>query len=212
MIPLLIAALLGVADARADGSFNGIALSANFPHPIWLDWHHQFEPIWSGSIGFGGLGLPIHSSSGLDGRFGVSALDIRARWHPWGGAFFLGMILGGQSLYANVSQVFPVSGYGNITGKVSANVGSPYLTPHFGWFWIFGSGFSLGLEAGYQFPLGAKTTIDITSSDPNVNSYITQIQATSQYKQAEADVQQIGDKFGKLPLPYFTALRIGWMF
>jgi hypothetical protein len=122
------------------------------------------------------------------------------------------MILGGQSLFANASQVFQVSGYGNVTGLVSANIGSPYLTPHFGWIWIFGNGFTLGLEVGYQIPLGAKTTIAFSSSDPNVQSVITQIQATSQYKQAVSDVEQIGNKFGKTPLPYFTALRIGWMF
>src|SRR4051812_12487945 len=84
----------------SDGSFNGVSLSAGFPHPFWLDFHRQFKPDFSGAIGLGGLGLPIHSANQLDGRYGVSALDIRARWHPWSGSFFLGLALGGQDLFA----------------------------------------------------------------------------------------------------------------
>jgi hypothetical protein len=213
MVTFLLFALLSISDASAgEGSFNGVSLSAGFPHPLWLDFHHQFEPDFSGAIGLGGLGIPIHSSSGLDGRYGVSALDVRARWHPWSGAFFLGMILGGQSLFANVQQVFPVSGYGNILGRVEAKVSSPYLTPHFGWLWIFQNGFTLGLELGWQFPLGAKTEIKISSDDPLTEAVIQQIQATPEYQKAANDVADIGNKFGKTPLPYFTALRIGWMF
>jgi hypothetical protein len=190
----------------------GFTIAAGIPHPFTIELEKVFSPGFSGGISLGGLGLPIRTDSGFEGRYGISTLNLHGRWHPWRGTFFLGGVLGAQAFYAFVSKDYTVPSYGTLPAKVEAQISGMIFSPHFGWFWVTRSGFTLGFEFGWQFPLGSRTRLFITSDDERINDAIEEIQATAEYQRVQAELDRVGDRLGKAPLPYVTALRIGWMF
>ena len=70
--------------------------------------------------------------------------ELALRIYPARGAFFLGANLG----IGSVDAVYTGSSR-NATAKVDA----PFVAPRLGWLWIFGSGITLGLDAGALIPI-----------------------------------------------------------
>jgi hypothetical protein len=218
---VVLAALLVSSPAlggEVDRNWGG-ALSVNLPHPVFLDGTYRYSPKWSFSLGLGGLSVPFKMKNGGDANISITALDARARWHPWEGSFFLGAIVGVQKFGGSVTQDIPITldtGSGTQTipldTRITADIVSLYLTPHLGWQWIFKNGLLLGLEVGVQVPVGPKTTLGVETDNPLTNVALAVVQTTQQYKDLDASLQDVGKKIGTIPLPYFTALRVGYMF
>lgn len=117
--------------------------------------------------------------------------EINVKWHPFSGAFFLGIGLGHQIATATATE--PNTGAG-IKYSVSSNV----VTYTAGWLWgLSEPGFFGGFDFSFQNPYNTYTKID---SDVPVND------------DAYTDAKDAGEKFGNLGLPLFTLIRIGYLY
>jgi len=186
---------------------SGPSLTLGIPHALNLAYDGRLTPEYSAGLSLGGLNVPLQNGITL----GISNAELRGRWHPWGGSLFVGAMLGGQTIYGKGSRSITVTPVYSPMINAEAKVTGAYLTPHFGWLWIFGSGFTLGFELGLQLPLSSKTTITTSSKDPLAAEFMTVIQASPEYQKLESDIEEGANKIGKLKIPY-SAFRIGWMF
>jgi hypothetical protein len=117
--------------------------------------------------------------------------EINAKWHPFQGAFFLGLGLGHQ--IATVTASEPNTGAG-----VKFSVSSTVATTSLGWMWGLGSpGLFGGFDFGWQNPYHVYTTVD---SDIPTND------------EAYEDAEDAARKFGEMGLPLVTLIRIGYLF
>lgn len=141
----------------------GVNLGAQIPTGVVLELNYRPSPYYSfgldgGGIAFSGLFDSGANQKGVKNNVSIYAFEGRGRWHPFGGAFLLGMAFGWQN--------FGVTG---INGRPSAegSLSGVYLAPHLGWMWIFDSGFTIGTEFGVQIPLGARSlkTSGLTQKD-----------------------------------------------
>ena len=193
----------------------GPTLSLQIPHPIWLDVEKRFNAQWTGALGFGGFGITRKPQPEREFKVSIASIDVRARWHPFSGAFFLGTAFGIQSLQGSSTQPihFTVNSTPyTINTTVDGKVITPYLTPHLGWLWQFSSGFVLGLDFGIQIPLVSKTTIDVKTDNALANAGILVLETTQEYQDLKRQIENAGNQLGQLSLPYFTVLRVGWFF
>ena len=204
VIPLLLAATLPPRDAHAS---IGPSLAIGLPHALNLAIDSKSSPTMSWGIAFGGISLPLQNSITL----GMGNFDARLRWHPFSGSFFLGAILGGQSVYGQSTRPINLEPGLSIPTTVDLTVRSSYFTPHLGWFWIFNSGFTFGFECGIQAPFGPRSTLSVDIADPTLNAYLSALKLTPQYQELENEVEDLADQIGRLVFPY-SILRIGWMF
>jgi hypothetical protein len=190
----------------------GPTVGIGVPHPLFGDLNFFITRHLSIAVGAGGLAVP-YKTGGSEVHAGIMGYDGRVRWHPWGGSFFMGTAIGLQRLYGTTSESITVLDT-SIDTSIKMSVVSPYITPHMGWLWVFQSGFVLGLDFGWQFPLSSKTELEASATTSNAlaNNAIELVQQTQQYQALENDVKDIGNKIGKISLPYFTVLRIGWFF
>ncbi|MCC2679842.1 MAG: hypothetical protein K0R29_2418 [Pseudobdellovibrio sp.] len=117
--------------------------------------------------------------------------EINAKWHPFQGAFFVGMGWGIQ--YATATATEP-----NTRAGIKYSVVSDTVTTTLGWLWgLSEPGFYGGFDFSYQNPYNVRTVID---SDVPVND------------DTYNDAKDAGEKFGSLGLPLFTLIRVGYLF
>ncbi len=117
--------------------------------------------------------------------------EVNAKWHPFQGAFFLGLGLGHQVATATASE--PNSGAG-----VKFSVSSTVATTSLGWMWgLENPGLFGGFDIGWQNPYHVYTSVD---SDIPSNS------------DAYEDAEDAARKFGELGLPVITLIRLGYLF
>jgi hypothetical protein len=182
------------------------------PHPLQVGLEGKFLDIAGFSFMYGMF--PKLTISDVSVK--LDSWDVRARWFPFRGSFFLGAAYGKQkltgtkkqSISTNVAQYPTV----DIEGKVELE--TPYLSPHLGWRWVAKSGFFYGLELGWQFALNASTTVS-TDKDDFFNTQIRPYDTTNaaaDYDKLRADVVDEGNKIGKIGLPHITLIQIGWYF
>ena len=88
-----------------------------------------------------------------DSSLTASQIGADVRVMPFGGAFFLGASIGYQTLTANV-----VASGGGYSASSGVRVESPFVTPRFGWLWIWNPGLAFGVDAGAVIPFAFKTT------------------------------------------------------
>ncbi len=166
------------------------------PHPLYLG----LEGKYKNAIGFGaGYGF-IPTLRFKDVSMAVSAPSANLKWFPFGGALYLGMAVGTQTIKATKSQVI-------LGTKVDAEVevNSSYYTPSLGWRWVWNSGFFMGLDFGWQIATGAETQLTT-----NVRSLV--ILATSEYATLESEVKKAGNDVGNKALPSLSLIHFGWLF
>jgi hypothetical protein len=201
----LTALLAPRAHALPPRAFTGSVL-LGVPHPIDLAGDLRLSPGWSTGIALGSLRPTIRTYT-----VGISNADLRGRWHPWDGSFFLGLILGAQGLSGESRSSIAVSGQ-QVPVKISLKVPSGYITPHLGWLWTFKTGFVMGFELGWQAPLGSSAHLDVEIEDPTLNGYLSQVKATPQYQKLQSDLEDGLKRLGQVGFPYVTLLRLGWNF
>lgn len=142
--------------------------------------------LWSAELLYHSFSLTIASVT-----LKASKPEGIVRWHPFRGAFFLGLGLGQQTLSA---EAFDLGASSNIKVSLTSFASTPYL----GWMWgLANRGFYTCIEFGAQISSDSKTSIT-TSLTSNNQTYI--------------DTVEQSNKYGNLTLPVMTLLRIGYLF
>jgi hypothetical protein len=134
--------------------------------------------------------------------------------HPFGGGFFLGAQVGYARVKGSYATNVDLRGYSamfpGIPERLSytsrATVQTLVLTPEIGYFHIFGSGFSVGLDSGLQIPIAPS---EITFERGPISGIPAEIsnQAFAPYDQK---VRTTLEKVGKTILPAFH-FRVGFL-
>lgn len=204
----------GASSSGPSRRFGG-TVSLNFPHPIFVEAAFRPLPVVSFGLGAGGISLKDLNVGSNPISVSMLAFDLKGRWHPFQGSFFLGLGLGYQKMSGQMSETIQVQS-GNQTSSVlttvNLSVNSPYLTPQLGWFWVWSGGFTIGFDIGLQVPFAPQTTLDLTTDNNTANVGVALIQSTAQYRELEANIQDAGNTIGRQLLPMITVLRLGWMF
>ncbi|MCM2277478.1 MAG: hypothetical protein NDJ89_05330 [Oligoflexia bacterium] len=188
----------------------GASISLELPHPANLSLEARPSPEFSGSFSLGGLPAIRMNKVSLS----MFTPNFRGRWHAFSGAFFIGGILGYQRLKGSTSQDFAVTSPfpATVPTSIDLTIKNLYFTPHLGWVWGMGSpGFLFGLEAGIQVPFAPASELEIQINDPSYAALLSVVQSTSEYQQAESDVETAANRVGRMVFPY-VAIRLGWMF
>jgi hypothetical protein len=211
----VFAMLPGLALASHQAHDWGLTFSVGVPHPLWLGVDWLASPKFTLELGAGGLSVPFKSADGSSVNLGISAIDLRGRWHPWAGAFFLGAALGFQRVHGTATEPIAYTQSGitqtvNVTADGTIN--AAYVTPQFGWMWVFSGGFTLGFDFGILVPISPRTQIDLVADSALGNTAIDIVRSTASYQELESRVDDVGNRVGKLNLPYVTVLKLGWMF
>jgi hypothetical protein len=127
--------------------------------------------------------FPKLNIAGVDVSY--SMWNVGARVYPWGDTFFIGAVYGhyGVEATATVAQG---------TGSVKAS--SDFIGPQIGVRWIQPSGFFVGMELAWAFPLGYSSE---ASPDPTGTT---------------TSVKQTADRYLKNGIPIVGLVSVGWMF
>ncbi len=127
--------------------------------------------------------FPKLTISGVDVSY--SMWNVAARVYPFGDVFFVGAVYGhyGVEATATVAQG---------TGSVRAS--SDFLGPQIGARWIQPSGFFLGIEAAWAFPLAYRSE---ASPDPTGTT---------------TSVKETADRYLKNGIPLVGLVSVGWLF
>ena len=182
----------------------GIGLTVNFPHILDLSYetlNRASHLTYAFSAGY----IPPVTISVAS--VSLLSLDARARWHPFGGAFFFGIAAGYQSVSASGSETLNESGL-MVPITVKDTLGNIYATPHLGWLWLFGK-LMIGLEAGMQMGFGASNTPVLTINDPTMQAVLAQVEADPSYTQFQNKISTDLNKLGNMSLPYI-GFKLGW--
>ncbi len=190
----------GKKDALlGDVSFGPGLTLVGFPAVFQFSLESKYQDAFGASFDYGIFPTLTFNNVSL----GYNSWSLTAKWYPFHRALYLGVGFGSQSFHG--SQVKNVVVGGSITQPltVTVTVSTTYLNPHLGWRWISNSGFFYGMQLGVQVPLSNSAAI--TSDDATLN-------ATSEFQQASADLDEQAKTFAKSALPIFTLVQMGWMF
>lgn len=201
------------SSSSEDRILVGPAIKIGIPHPINLTGEVKFNSDFSAAIGAGYLSVSA-PTNGTTVSVSEFNLDIRGRWHPFGGALFLGVALGTQKFAGTTNQTFnittPVAAA--VPLKIEAAVKSIYVAPHVGWMWWFNPGFFMGLELGAQIPVSPSSELTVTATDASQAALVDTAKATADYIKAESDARELANKAANQTIPYITLLRVGYLF
>lgn len=204
-------------DAEGVLGFGRIGPSIRFSFPNGMSYgvDGTVYKIFGYGASFGGMsmdsdGFPLNIT-GVDGvSVKISHWDVRARYMPFKGSFFLGMAFGNQSVTGSMEKDIEVSGR-NIKTSTELEVSSAYYTPHLGWHWVWDSGFMLGTEFGWQFN-SVKSTNFETSMKGASEAEVAELKNTKEYKDMKKSSEDIGEKIGETSVPSLALIKIGWWF
>lgn len=192
---------------------SGPSLNFGFPHPINLGFEMRSETSDFSLAAMGGY-LPLSFNvQGSPVGISIGNVDVRGRWHPFHGAFFIGLGMGYQWLGGSATETITTTApAATVVTDVAAKQRTFTVTPHIGWLWIFDSGFFFGVDIGRQ--LGKNSTTDITIGilDPSQQALLTAVQQTAQYQALESRIEDGINKIGDAKFPYFTLIKLGWFF
>lgn len=188
-----------------------MTLLVGFPHPLNIAvdtklFRHHFS--FGAAAGFLPYTHTLVTGEPIDFKF--TNFELRTRWHPWAGSFFVGFGFGKHNLTTSGTKNFMVA-QTEVPVTVTVPIRSLYATPHVGWLWVWSSGFILGVEAGWLFPIGPQAELEISTS-AQMTPLLDIIKTTDSYKKLEKDVQTAGQEVGATKLPFATLVRIGWSF
>lgn len=172
----------------------GAVASLGFPRPFALEGMVKLEQQLT--LGVEYSFLPRMTVSNVSTRFDAFALD--ANWHPFKGGFFIGLRGGRQWLSG--SATLTVSNVGSFTE--TADAATWFVNPRFGYLYTFRSGFTLGIDAGVQLPIGAT----YERSGPATAAGLAQ--GTT----VDNTLKTVANVFGNDVTPTVDLLRVGFLF
>lgn len=186
----------------------GALVSAGVPAFLHYSLESRFYRMVGLGVGFGGF-----STTQKDIDLKVSHWDVRARWFPFEGSLFLGAGYGASKYTATLKKTLEFEAAGT-TKKVptifKANIERSELTPMLGWQWIFGPGFTMGLDFGWQMAMGSSSDLKISLEGLSAQEK-EEIEKQKDYKDNLKKVQDdFLDKYKGTSLPH-VSLGFGWM-
>lgn len=205
--------------ATDDGHLFGFHGDVNVPHILnyGLDYWHSSK-YFSVALNAGGYKVNnVAKSNDLPNGANVKISNQEAvlRYHPFAGSFYLGLGFGKHEINVDANRQIqvtsPVSGTADvaISDKIKAN----YFLPHVGWLWKTSFGMTFGMDLGYLSPSGP--SVELNTKITNIsNPAVTEdmVKNTDDYKKAYQEVVDNSEKYGKMGLPYWTVIRLGYMF
>lgn len=195
--PMEAPAPVASSDSSHDhGHLFGVHAALGVPHPLNFGLNYVMPShLLSFAVAAGSF-----NATSSDVELGIGNSEIALRWHPFYGSFYVGALYGQQNIKAKKTEVIQAQ---SVTAEVE--VKSNYLTPHVGWMWgAENGGFFASMDIGYQMPSNVTTTFT-SNADPAV-------QATQDYADLSKDVRDGGDKIGNTALPYWSMVKVGWLF
>lgn len=172
-------------------------MALGFPHPLTVGLDFLLPSKVFGFSLIGGSYKREEGDTNTDAE--IRNMEIQARYHPGGEAFFLGLAVG-----SHVVTVTRTESILTIPVRGEAEVQTTYLTPQLGWVKTWDSGLSVGFQLGWLIPGNPTTSFE--SDAPWL------IMLTPDYADLEREVKEQGDDLGGRSLPFLTLLRVGWMF
>lgn len=172
----------------------------------------SIEVLWADTFS-GGISFGRFKSEMSDIEFEIRNWDLRGRWHPFGGSFFLGAAYGSQGLVAKFEDNLETTMSGlelEVPTTLRLGVDTNYLTPHLGWFAVWDSGFTMGFEIGYQMALSSDSELQVAFKDTST-AQEDALKISDEYKKNKKDVEDLAESLGKTGVPYITLLRLGWL-
>lgn len=141
-------------EAFRIGAVGGVG----FPRPLAVEGMVKL----GGVVALGGeySVLPRTSISGV--QLTSWALAADARVFPFKGAFFIGLRAGHQVFAAHTT----VTAAG-VSQSESATAETWFVNPRLGFLWTWQSGFTLGIDAGVQLPIGATVSSTLPGEAPS---------------------------------------------
>jgi hypothetical protein len=199
-------------------------LGTGLPDVLNLGGTIKLTPYFGAGINVG-LIPSIHLSLYGDATLSYQEYDLYGHIHPFGGSFFLGAAVGYATMRGDFSDTFnaatagvvvPTGAPSSFTVDSHASVRTLVLTPQLGFLHTFGSGFSLGVDAGLQVPL-APSQINYTTTVTPASLVTLCALSTTCAQARQANEGSVEDKvrgtlntIGRTMLPTFN-LRIGWL-
>lgn len=172
------------ASSRTDHVRIGALGSAGFPRPLAIEGLIELERTFAFGVEYGVL--PTITVGGVSAE--MSSLAADARIFPFRGPFFIGLRAGHQHFDANASAV--VDGFGTVSE--SLEVDTTFLNPRLGFLWTWEPGFSVGINAGVQFPISSTVS---STLPPDLSARLGVLQS----------VQSVANT----TLPTFDLLQVG---
>ncbi len=191
----------------------GPTISLSFPYFISPSVEWTVGKSFSAGLGLGNLKMSKDFGNSFEKvELKVNSRDVRFRYHPFRGDFFMGLALGALDLNVKGKKKTTAEVDNQTTSGVVASesqIKSRYVTPHLGWLSVYESGFCFGFELGYHFPYQSSSTYSANAQDPNLDSVL---KSSSEFQEQKKDLEDIVKKLGKTAIPYVNLLRIGWLF
>ncbi len=172
----------------------GALFGLGFPRPLAVEAFSKFERIVGAGIEYSFL--PRTTVGNADAGFDAVALDLRL--FPFKNSFFVGLRGGRQWLGA--SARISAGRYGTITESMQA--ATWFLNPRLGVLHTFGSGITLGIDAGVQVPIGATY---------ERNGPATAMGIASQYE-VDGVLVEVANALGNRTTLTIDLLRVGFLF
>ena len=172
-------------EAFRIGAVGGVG----FPRPLAIEGLVKIEGVLA--LGVEYSVFPKTNLAGVETTLWALAGD--ARLFPFKSGFFIGVRAGHQVLTATASV--NLAAYG--TYSESANAETWFVNPRIGFLWTWRGGFTLGIDAGVQIPIGASLTTTLPAGLPS---------------QVEGTIASVANTFGNDVTPTIDLLRVGFLF
>ena len=166
----------------------GVIGGVGFPRPFAIEGMVKIDRVVG--LGLEYAFLPQTNVFGVRAKMSSFSADLRV--FPFRGAFFVGMRTGYQRLSAETTVT--AAGF---SVDESAVASTWFVNPRIGFLWTWGSGFTLGIDAGVHVPISPKLETTIPAGF-----------ATS----LDRSIQTTANTFGNATTPTLDLLRIGFLF
>jgi len=182
---LLLICLFLIPVARANV---GIHTGFGVPYVTQFGINYSVGSQWTFNAQYNNLDLSVG-----DAEAELKMPEFGVQWHPFIGAFYIGLGMGQQSLKVSASD--------SQTGeKAEVDVSSVTTITKLGWMWgKADGGFWFGMDLAYIIPSGSSVDVKASAGLPT----------TSQEYQ---DVKDAGERFGETAYLNITFARFGYLF
>jgi hypothetical protein len=167
----------------------GAVAGVGFPRPLAIEALVKIGGVLA--LGVEYSTLPKTTIAGVDTSFWAVAAD--ARLFPFRNGFFIGVRGGRQVLTATATANLGALGTFSESGEAS----TWFVNPRIGFLWTWQSGFTVGIDAGVQIPIGPSLTTTLPAGLP---------------AQVDSSIASIANTFGNGVTPTVDLLRIGFLF
>ncbi|NDG85736.1 MAG: hypothetical protein EBX52_11970, partial [Proteobacteria bacterium] len=193
-----------VAESKSDSSdssprkfYLGPVFSPVFlPRPLSVGLEGKYTDYLGFSFDYGFMPSLKLSST----RLQLKGWDLRLKFFPFKGSFFIGVAYGNQQFIGSTSA--------DIQGSpttISISQDNTFFAPHIGWIWGSGFGFFTGMDLGVQLSMSRKTTVTTDQTNPVITG-------SAEYQSQQKKITDLADLIGKTPLPMFGILKFGFFF